>query len=205
MANENETPVVETTTPTVETNAPASPFKTFATEAEYKSSLDRDIQKAVKANEANATKKAEEAARLAQMTAEQKMSAQLDDINAQLKAVKLGKSELAAKETLNKMGLSSEDYVDFLSYIVTTDEEETKGKATSIGAKLLETAKSLAQKQIQETMRAVSVPAGAVGQEAETDDTKYAQLLARVKTDPKNSKLIDEAFYFHEAMLTKGK
>jgi hypothetical protein len=207
MAKETDTPEIDATTPAVEkTDATESvqPFKAFATEAEYRSFLDREKQQAVKANEANAAKKAEDAAKKAQMTAEQKLSAQLDEINAQLNEVHRGQSELASKEELNNMGLSAEDYVEFLPYIVTTNEEETRSKAAKIGAKLLEKANALAQKQVQKTMRDVDVPAGTLGQEVSTDESRHAELTKRLTEDPKNSKLQQEWFRSKEALRNKG-
>lgn len=213
MANETATPdlnaqsVIPTATAATPepTTAPLTPFKQFATEAEYKSFLDRERQQAVKANEANAQKKAEEAAKLAQMTAEQKMAAQLDLINEKFGELQRGKSELAAREVLNKLGLASDVYADFLPFIVTTDETETIEKASSIGEKLLATANQLAQKKIQETMKSVTVPAGSAGAEAvATDEAKYAQILKKLAENPKNSALQAEAFAFGEALKRKG-
>jgi len=195
---------VQAVTPPV-TTAPLTPFKQFATEAEYKSFLDREKQQAVKANEANAQKKAEEAAKLAQMTAEQKMEAQLNLINERFTELNKGKSELAAREVLNKLGLQSEVYADFLPFIVTTDEEETRIKATSIGEKLLATASQMAQKQIQETMKSVTVPAGSANANiAVSDEAKYAQVLKKLADNPKNSQLQAEAFALGEALKQKG-
>ena len=86
----------EIVTPTVEAGVmPVTPtsFKTFPTQADY----DREIQKAIKANEENAAKKAAKALEEKSLTESQKIQRQIDELNEKTELVNRKYSEVAAR------------------------------------------------------------------------------------------------------------
>lgn len=176
----------------------AEPFKAFLTQADF----DREIQKAVKANEANATKKAEAALEAKSLTESQKIQAQIDALNERQVAVDKKYAEVAAKEVLTSLGLEAKDYEPLLAGIVSTDVDETKIRADAMGKHILSIATSIATKKLQEQMKSVTVPEGSADNStASTPEQKYNMLLAQAQKNPNDVKLRQAAFIAREALL----
>ena len=189
MELENTTvtePIVET--PVVDSTTPVQPsYKTFPTQADY----DREIQKAIKANEENARKKAAKELEEKTLTESQKIQRQIDELNAKTEAVNKKYSEVAAREVLSGLGLDREQYEVFLDGIVTVDSEETKERAKSLGTHILTVAETLAQKKIQSAMKTTPVPTGIPIDPAQkaTPETEYNELFKQVQKNPNDRSL----------------
>lgn len=173
----------ETTASAQETASTAAPFKSFATEAEFNSYRDKEIQRAVKANETNAQEKAKKALEEQTMTEAQKFQALSDEIKAERELVKKERAEVAAKAVLTKLGIKEEDYEDLLENIVSSDVDATKAKAEKLGQRILAIAKGLSTKQIQDEMKGSSTPANAQSNQA-TGKVSQAEFISHI-TDVK--------------------
>ena len=189
MKLENTTdaePIVDT--PVADSTPPVQPsYKTFPTQADY----DREIQKAIKANEENARKKAAKELEEKTLTESQKIQRQIDELNAKTESVDKKYSEVAAREVLSGLGLDREQYEVFLDGIVTVDSEETKERAKSLGTHILTVAETLAQKKIQSAMKTTPVPTGIPSDPAQkpTPETEYNDLLKQVQKNPNDRSL----------------
>ena len=191
----------EVVVPTVETVVtPVAPtsFKTFPTQADY----DREIQKAIKANEENAAKKAAKALEEKSLTESQKIQKQIDELNEKTELVNRKYSEVAAREVLSGLGLERDQYEVFLDSIVTSDSEETKVRAQSLGSHILTVAESLAQKKIQTAMKSTPVPAGIPIDPATkpTPELTYNELLKKAQKNPNDRFLMQELFAAKEQL-----
>ena len=191
----------EVVVPTVETVVtPVAPtsFKTFPTQADY----DREIQKAIKANEENAAKKAAKALEEKSLTESQKIQRQIDELNEKTELVNRKYSEVAAREVLSGLGLDSEQYEVFLDGIVTADSEETKERAKSLGTRILTVAESLAAKKIQTAMKTTPVPAGIPIDPAQkpSPESEYNEQLKRVQKNPNDRAEMQKLFALKERL-----
>lgn len=180
------------------TTVPTSAFKTFQTQADY----DREIQKAIKANEENAAKKAAKALEEKSLTESQKIQKQIDELNAKTELVNKKYSEVAAREVLSGLGLEREQYEVFLDGIVTTDSEETKERAKSLGAHILTVAETLAQKKIQSAMKTTPVPTGIPIDPAQkpTPESEYNELYKQAQKNPNDRALMQRLFVAKERL-----
>ena len=194
----NVTPETAVAPATAEPVVTPTAFKTFPTQADF----DREIQKAIKANEDNAAKKAAKALEEKSLTESQKIQKQIDELNAKTELVNRKYSEVAAREVLSGLGLDREQYEVFLDGIVTADSEETKERAKSLGTNILTVAESIAAKKIQTAMKTTPVPAGIPIDPAQkpTPETEYNELLKKAQKNPNNRALMQELFAAKERL-----
>ena len=160
---------------------PAQPFKTFTSQADY----DRAIQQAVKTHEEKLKTKLTPEIRKqleaeANMTAEQKVQAQLDDLEAQKKALAIDKNKLKATSLFVAKGIAESEYSELLEMAVTDDETVSLERAQ----KILDTIEKAANEKIKAAMKDVKKPNSAVDKpEADTADVSYAKGLAERRSN----------------------
>lgn len=121
------------------------PFKTFASQSEY----DKAIGEAIKANEANAQKKAEKSIEARQVELEQ-----------QLEQMRREAAKVAAKEVLIEKQLPTKDFELFLDKLASTDIEATKMATAEFADKVLAIAGEMSKRGAQDTMKNVNIPKG---------------------------------------------
>lgn len=121
------------------------PFKTFASQSEY----DKAIGEAIKANEANAQKKAEKSIEARQVELEQ-----------QLEQMRREAAKVAAKEVLIEKQLPIKDFELFLDKLASTDIEATKMATAEFADKVLAIAGEMSKRGAQDTMKNVNIPKG---------------------------------------------
>lgn len=132
--NNAQAPATQTSTAQQETQ----PFKSFATEADFQKEMDFRVQQALKTHEGKLKDKLtpEIKAQLekeANMTAEQKVQAQLDDIASQKSELSKEKNRIKAESLLVKGGITDEvTRSTMLDSVVTSDETETLKRAQAL-------------------------------------------------------------------------
>lgn len=133
LANPNVVPA-EPAKPT----EPAQPFKSFASEADYQKEVDFRVQQALKTHEEKLKGKLTPEIRKqleaeANMTAEQKVQAQLSEIATQKSEISKERNRIKAESLFVKSGITDEvTRSTILDSVVTADETETLKRAQTI-------------------------------------------------------------------------
>lgn len=122
-----------------------APFKTFASQSEY----DKAIGEAIKANEANAQKKAEKS-----------IEARQAELEQQLEQMRREAAKVAAKEVLIEKQLPIKDFELFLDKLASTDIEATKTATAEFADKVLAIAGEMSKRGAQDAMKSVNIPKG---------------------------------------------
>lgn len=167
--------VTTNTTATTEQQA-AQPFKTFASQSDY----DRAIQQAVKSHEEKLKGKLTPAIRAqleaeANMTAEQKLQADKDALEADRKSLAVERNKLKATSLFVAKGIAESEYTELLEMAVTDDETVSLERAQ----KILDTIERAANEKIKAAMKDVKKPNSTVDKPgSDTPDVAYAKSLA---------------------------
>ena len=120
------------------TRAEAKPFKSFASEADYQKEVDFRVQQALKTHEEKLKGKLTPEIRKqleaeANMTAEQKVQAQLSEIATQKSEISKERNRIKAESLFVKSGITDEvTRSTILDSVVTADETETLKRAQTI-------------------------------------------------------------------------
>lgn len=139
----------------------AQPFKSFASQADF----DREIQQALKTREESIKAKLtpEIKAQLdkeSKMTAEQKVQAQLDQLEADKKALAKEKNRIKAESLLVKGGITDEaSRAAMLDSVVNDDETESLKRTQT----LIDAISKATNDQIKAAMKKVAPPDGGTG------------------------------------------
>lgn len=186
-------PTTESQTPA----EPAAPFKSFATQADF----DREIQQAIKSHETKLTAKLTPAIRAqvekeASMTAEQKVQAQLDALEADKKALAKEKVRIKVESLFASKGIAEADRVPMLDSIVDDNEEESLKR----GQALISALEHSVNEQVKAQMKQVPPPdggSGAGGGKEKNKAVEYAKSLAdrRAASTKASNSALD--FYIH--------
>lgn len=132
----NGTQTTTSAAPTAQTEA--KPFKSFASEADYQKEVDFRVQQALKTHEEKLKGKLTPEIRKqleaeANMTAEQKVQAQLSEIATQKSEISKERNRIKAESLFVKSGITDEvTRSTILDSVVTADETETLKRAQTI-------------------------------------------------------------------------
>lgn len=166
-----------TTGTTVVTEQQATqPFKAFASQSDY----DRAIQQAVKSHEEKLKAKLTPTIRAqleaeANMTAEQKLQADKDALEADRKSLAVERNKLKATSLFVAKGIAESEYTELLEMAVTDDETVSLERAQ----KILDTIERAANEKIKAAMKDVKKPNSTVDKPgSDTPDVAYAKSLA---------------------------
>lgn len=143
---------------------PATPFKTFASEADYQKDLDFKVQQALKTHEEKLKGKLTPEIRKqleaeANMTAEQKVQAQLDQLESQKKELAKERVRIKVESLFASKGISEADRLPMLDSIVDDNEEESLKR----GQALIDAIDRATNEKIKEAMTKVKVPGTSAG------------------------------------------
>lgn len=154
------------------------PFKTFSSETEYQREIDFRIQQALKTHESKLRGKLTDEIRKqleaeANMTAEQKVQAQMEQLEAEKKALAREKARIKTEALFVAKGIGEAERQVMLDRCVTEDEEESAKNAQA----LLDAIGKAVKEQIKTAMKEVKAPSSAASSDSETEtpDVKYAK------------------------------
>jgi hypothetical protein len=157
------------------------PFKSFASEAEYQKELDFRIQQALKTHEEKLKGKLTLEIRKqleaeANMTAEQKYQAQLEQLEADKKALAKEKVRIKAESLFSAKGIAEADRAVMLDSIVDDDEEGSLKRAQA----LIDVIDKATNEKIKAEMVKAKPPATGkeTGNGTESEAVKLAKELA---------------------------
>lgn len=158
----------------------AKPFKSFASEADYQKELDFKVQQALKTHEEKLKGKLTPEIRKqleaeANMTAEQKVQAQLNQLEADKKALAKEKVRIKVESLFASKGISEADRQPMLDSVVDDNEEESLKR----GQALIAAIENATNEKIKAAMKQVKAP-GAGGDPGKPTDkaVDYAKKLA---------------------------
>ena len=146
----------QTNAPTAQTQTDTKPFKSFATQADF----DREIQQALKSREESMKAKLTpeikaQVEKESKMTAEQKVQAQLDELNNQKAELAKAKCRLKAESLLVSRGVTDDvARSTMLDSVVTEDETETLKRTQT----LVDAIDKATNEKIKEAMKKVKKP-----------------------------------------------
>lgn len=172
------------TTQTATTETQATPFKAFASEADYQKDIDFKIQQALKTHEEKLKGKLTPEIRAAlekeaNMTAEQKYQAQLDQLEADKKTLATERARIKAESLFAAKGIGEAERAVMLDRCVTDNEEDSVKNAQA----LLDAVDKAVKEQIKVAMKDVKPPnSTATGKGTETPAIAYAKDLADRRT-----------------------
>ena len=154
-----------TTTPaTTATQTETKPFKSFASEADYQKELDFRVQQALKTHEEKLKGKLTSEIRKqleaeANMTAEQKYQAQLDQLEVDKKALAKEKVRIKVESLFASKGIAEADRQPMLDSIVSDDEEDSLKR----GQALIDAIEKATNEKIKAAMAQVKAPGTGAG------------------------------------------
>ncbi len=154
-----------TTTPAKPEESETQPFKSFASEEDYKKDVDFRVQQALKTHEEKLKGKLTPEIRKqleaeANMTAEQKYQAQLDQLAADKKALAKEKNRIKAESLLVSKGVTDESArATMLDSVVGEDEAESLQRAQA----LVDAIEKATNEKIKVAMKSVKVPSSGDG------------------------------------------
>jgi len=176
-----DTTGAETTAQTTTTQAQETqPFKTFANEADYQKELDFRVQQALKTHEEKLKGKLTPEIRKqleaeANMTAEQKVQAQLDQLETEKKSLATEKNRIKAETLFVAKNIGEAERGIMLDFCVSDDADASVKNAQAI----LDVIDKAVKEQIKVAMKDVKAPnSTATTGTAETADVSYAKNLA---------------------------
>lgn len=180
---------------------PATPFKTFASEADYQKEMDFKVQQALKTHEEKLKGKLTPEIRKqleaeANMTAEQKVQAQLDQLESEKKELAKEKVRIKVESLFASKGIAEADRVPMLDSIVDDNEEESLKR----GQALISALEHSVNEQVKAAMKKVTPPDGGSGAGDGKEKNKaveYAKSLAdrRAASTKASNSALD--FYIH--------
>lgn len=169
-----------TTTTTDTSTQTATPFKTFASETEYQKDVDFKIQQALKTHEEKLKGKLTPEIRKqleaeANMTAEQKVQAQLDQLETEKKSLATEKNRIKAETLFVAKNIGEAERGIMLDFCVSDDADASIKNAQAV----LDVIERAVKEQIKIAMKDVKAPnSTATTGTAETADVSYAKNLA---------------------------
>lgn len=158
----------------------AKPFKVFASEADYQREFDFRVQQAIKTHEEKLKRKLEPEIRKqleaeANMTAEQKVQAQLEQLEEEKRAIAREKARIKTEALFVAKGIGEAERQVMLDRCVTEDEEESAKNAQA----LLDAIDKAVKEQIKAAMKEVKAPnSTAPSTKEETPDIALAKQVA---------------------------
>lgn len=157
VSDGNGTQATTTAIPAAQTET--QPFKSFASEADYQKEIDFRITQALKTHEEKLKGKLTPEIRKqleaeANMTAEQKYQAQLDQLEADKKALAKEKVRIKAESLFSAKGISEADRAVMLDSIVDDDEEGSLKRAQA----LIDAIEKATNEKIKAAMAQVKAP-----------------------------------------------
>ena len=156
------------------------PFKTFANETDYQKELDFRVQQALKTHEEKLKGKLTPEIRKqleaeANMTAEQKVQAQLDQLETEKKSLATEKNRIKAEALFVAKNIGETERGIMLDFCVSDDADASVKNAQAI----LDVIDKAVKEQIKVAMKDVKAPnSTATTGTAETADVSYAKNLA---------------------------
>lgn len=175
------------------TTEPAQPYKAFANEADYQKDVDFKIQQALKTHEEKLKGKLTPEIRKqleaeANMTADQKVQAQLDALTADRKILATDRNRNKAERLFVAKGISEADYSVLLDNCVGEDETESLKRAQT----LLDVIDKATNEKIKTAMKDVKSPSSTAATVAGTEESIGARLgNARATANTAAQKTID--------------
>lgn len=158
----NGTQTTTTTTPAAQTET--KPFKSFASEADYQKEVDFRVQQALKTHEEKLKGKLtpeirKQLEKEANMTAEQKYQAQLDQLEVDKKALAKEKVRIKVESLFASKGIAEADRQPMLDSIVSDDEEDSLKR----GQALIDAIEKATNEKIKAAMAQVKAPGTGAG------------------------------------------
>lgn len=154
------------------TTEPAQPYKAFANEADYQKDVDFKIQQALKTHEEKLKGKLTPEIRKqleaeANMTADQKVQAQLDALTADRKILATDRNRNKAERLFVSKGISEADYSVLLDSCVGEDEAESLKRAQT----LLDVIDKATNEKIKTAMKDVKSPSSTAATPTQAQET----------------------------------
>lgn len=194
-ANPNPTPA-EPTKP----EEPAQPFKSFASEADYQKELDFRVQQALKTHEEKLKGKLTPEIRKqleaeANMTAEQKLQADRNALEADRKALAKEKVRVKAESLLSAKGISEADRSAMLDSLVDEDEDSSLKRTQA----LIDAIEKATNEKIKAAMAQVKAPSSGDDGKGKTGDkaVEYAKKLAERRAATAKTANAGLDYYIH--------
>lgn len=187
-----------TTTPAAQTET--KPFKSFASEADYQKELDFRVQQALKTHEEKLKGKLTPEIRKqleaeANMTAEQKLQADRDALEADRKALAKEKVRVKAESLLSAKGIAEADRAAMLDSLVDEDEDGSLKRTQA----LIDAIEKAANEKIKAAMAQVKAPNSGDDGKGKTGDkaVEYAKKLAERRAATAKTANAGLDYYIH--------
>lgn len=179
-------------------NTEAQPFKAFASEADYQKEIDAKIQQALKTHEEKLKGKLTPEIRKqleaeANMTAEQKVQAQLDQLEADKKALAKEKVRIKVESLFATKGISEADRQPMLDNIIDENEEESLKR----GQALLDAIDRATNEKIRAAMKDVKAPGTTAESGSKETDASVAFAKERAKRRSEISKAASDGLNYY--------
>ena len=194
----NGTQTTTAAAPTAQTET--KPFKSFSSEADYQKEVDFRVQQALKTHEEKLKGKLTPEIRKqleaeANMTAEQKVQAQLDQLAVEKKELAKEKVRIKVESLFATKGISEADRQPMLDSVVDDNEEESmkRGKA------LIDAIDRATNEKIKAAMTQVKAPGTGSAKDGKTTDASVAFAKERAKRRSEISKAANAGldYYIH--------